>query len=110
MGENTKKVQEIRFKWYGHVMRREEHYVGRRTMVMKVQGRRKRGRPKKRWLDKVGETGASCNKINKFMYCTSVDCPFETFMVPILRVVSNAYILIILICFGCHILVESNVT
>ena len=34
-------------------MRREEHYVGRRAMVMKVQERRKRGRPKRRWLDKV---------------------------------------------------------
>ena len=53
MGENTKKVQERRFRWNGHVMRREEHYVGRRAMVMKVQGRRKRGRPKRIWLDKV---------------------------------------------------------
>ena len=35
------------------VMRREELYVGRRAMVMNVQGRRKRGRPKRRWLDKV---------------------------------------------------------
>ena len=56
-GEITKKVQERRLKWYGHVMRREEHYVGRRAMEMKVQGRRKRGRPKRRpkrrWLDKV---------------------------------------------------------
>ena len=44
----------IRRKWaYGHVMRREEHYVGRRGMEMKVHGRRKRGRPKRRWLDKV---------------------------------------------------------
>ena len=34
-------------------MRREEHYVGRRVMVMKVQGRRKIGRPKTRWLEKV---------------------------------------------------------
>ena len=42
-----------RLKWYGNVMRREEHCVGRRAMVMKVQGRRKRGRPKRRWLDKV---------------------------------------------------------
>ena len=49
----TKKVQERRLRWYGHVMRSEEHYVGRRAMVMKVQGRRKRGRPKRRWLDKV---------------------------------------------------------
>ena len=44
--EITKKVQERRLKWYGHVMRRKEHYVGRRAMVTKVQGRRKRGRPK----------------------------------------------------------------
>ena len=29
--------------------------VGRRAMVMKVQGRRKRGRPKRRWFDKVKE-------------------------------------------------------
>ena len=36
--EITKKVQERRLKWYGHVMRREEHYVGRRAIVMKVQG------------------------------------------------------------------------
>ena len=47
VGKITKKVQERRLKWYGHVMIREEHYVGGRAMVMKVQGRRKRGRPKK---------------------------------------------------------------
>ena len=49
MEEITKKMQEIRLKWYEHVMRRDEHYVGRRAMVMKVQGRRN----KRRWLDKV---------------------------------------------------------
>ena len=48
VGEITKKVQERMLKWYGHVMRREEHYVGRRAMVMKVQRR-----PKRIWLDKV---------------------------------------------------------
>ena len=53
VGEITKKVQERRLKWYGHVMRREERNVGRRVMVMKVQGRRERGKPKRRWLDKV---------------------------------------------------------
>ena len=53
MGEITKKVQKRRMKWYGHVIRREEHYAGRRAMEMKVQGRRKRERPKRRWLDKV---------------------------------------------------------
>ena len=35
------------------MMRREEHYVGRRAMEMKVQRRRKRGTPKRRWLGKV---------------------------------------------------------
>ena len=53
VGSIIKKIQERRLKWYGHVMRREEHYVGRRAMVMKVQGRRKSGIPKRRWLDKV---------------------------------------------------------
>ena len=53
VGGITKKVQERRLKWYGHVMRKEEHYVGRRAMVMKVQGRRKRRRPNKRWLGRV---------------------------------------------------------
>ena len=51
--EITNKVKERRLKRYGHVMRREEHYVARRAMEMKVQRRRKRGRPKRRWLDKV---------------------------------------------------------
>ena len=53
VGEITKKVQERRLKWYGHMMRRDEHYIGRRVLEMKVQGRRKRGRPNRRWLDKV---------------------------------------------------------
>ena len=43
--EITKKVQERRLKWYGHVIRREEHYtVGRRdlmAMKMKAPMRRK---------------------------------------------------------------------
>ena len=36
-------------------MRREDHKVGRRAIKMKVQGRRKRGIPKRRWLDRVGD-------------------------------------------------------
>ena len=53
MGEIAKKVQERRLTRYGYVMRKEEHYIGRRGMEMRVQGRRKRGIPKRRWLDKV---------------------------------------------------------
>ena len=29
VGEIEKKVQKRSLKWHGHVMRREEHYVGR---------------------------------------------------------------------------------
>ena len=53
VGELSKKVQERRLKWFGHVTRREENYIGKRVMRMEVQGRRKRGRPKRRWMDCV---------------------------------------------------------
>ena len=45
VGEISKKVQESRLKWYGHVLRREDEYVGKRVMAMEVPGNRKRGRP-----------------------------------------------------------------
>ena len=53
--EILKKVQEGRLRWYGHILRREEEHIGRQTMDMEVQGRRRRGRPKKRWRDCVRE-------------------------------------------------------
>ena len=52
VGEIPKKVQERRMRWYGHVMRRDEEYVGKRAMGIEVQGSR-RGRPKKSWADCV---------------------------------------------------------
>ena len=39
VGEISKKVQESRLKWYGHVLRREEEYLGKRVMVMEVPGK-----------------------------------------------------------------------
>ena len=65
-----KKVQERMLKWYGNVMRTQEDYVGRRVMEMKVQGRRKRGGPTRRWLDIVrddikekGLLGRNCTTV-----------------------------------------------
>ena len=55
VAEASKKIQEARLRWYGHVMRRDGDYVGRRVMEMEVPGRRRRGRPKKRWRDCIGE-------------------------------------------------------
>ena len=53
VGEKSKKVQESRLKWYGHVLRREEDYVGKRVMGMEVPWKRRRGRPTRRWLDNI---------------------------------------------------------
>ncbi|XP_063863902.1 uncharacterized protein LOC135102550 [Scylla paramamosain] len=53
--EVTKKVQERRMRWFGHIKRREEGYVGRRILDMEMEGRRRRDRPKKRLKDRIGE-------------------------------------------------------
>ena len=49
------KMRESKLRWYGHVMRRDQEYVGRKMMKMELPGKRKRGRPKKRFLDAVKE-------------------------------------------------------
>ena len=56
------KMREGRLRRYGHVMRREREYVGRKMMEMELPGKRRRGRPKRRFLDVIkedmGEVGA----------------------------------------------------
>ena len=47
-GEISKKVQESTLKWYGHLLRREDEYVGKREMVMDMPGERRSGIPKRR--------------------------------------------------------------
>ena len=49
------KVREARLRWFGHVLRRDEGYIGQRMLRMGLPGRRKRGRPKRRFLDAVRE-------------------------------------------------------
>ena len=39
VGEISKKVQESRLKWYGHVLRREDEYVGKRVMGWRCRGK-----------------------------------------------------------------------
>ena len=48
------KMREGRLRWYGHVMRRDQEYVGRKMMEKELPGKR-RGRPKRRFLDVVKE-------------------------------------------------------
>ena len=45
------KMMEGRLRWYGHVMRRDQEYIGRKVMEMELSGKRKRGRPKRGFLD-----------------------------------------------------------
>ena len=49
------KMREGKLRWYGHVMRRDQEYVERKRMEMELPGKRKRGKPKKRFLDVVKE-------------------------------------------------------
>ena len=49
------KLRNARPRCYGHGKRREEDYVGKRMMEMAVSSRRKRGRPRRRWMDLLRE-------------------------------------------------------
>ena len=49
------KMKEGRLSWYGHVMRRNQEYVGRKMIEMELPGKRRRGKPKRRFLDVVKE-------------------------------------------------------
>lgn len=42
VAEASRKVQEARPRWYGHVVRPEKDYVGRQVKRMEIPGRRKR--------------------------------------------------------------------
>ena len=55
MGEISKKVQESRLKWYGHLLSIDEECVGKRVMAIEVPGKRRRGRPKRVWLNDLSE-------------------------------------------------------
>ncbi|KAI5085808.1 hypothetical protein C0J45_1025, partial [Silurus meridionalis] len=58
------KVREVRLRWFGHVQRRNMSYIGRRMMRMEPPGRRKRGRPRRRFMDVVREDmqGSWCKR------------------------------------------------
>ena len=49
------KMREGRLRWYEHVMRRDQEYVGRKMMEMELTEKRKIGRPKRKFLDVVKE-------------------------------------------------------
>ncbi|XP_026679257.1 uncharacterized protein LOC113467333 [Diaphorina citri] len=69
--EISKKIQERRLQWYGHVQRREENYVGKKIARLEVEGKRGRGRPKKKRENCINEDlhekGLSGNEVHNRM-------------------------------------------
>ena len=47
VGRFEEKTREARLRWYGHLRRKDDGYIGRRMLRMELPGKRKRGRPKK---------------------------------------------------------------
>ena len=55
VGRVGEKTREARLRWYGHVLRKGDGYIGRRMLRMELPGKRKRGRPRRRFMDVVKE-------------------------------------------------------
>ncbi|XP_071713050.1 uncharacterized protein [Rutidosis leptorrhynchoides] len=49
----TDKLREERLRWYGHVMRRPHSAPVRRVEALTVDGVRRKGRPTRRWMDRL---------------------------------------------------------
>ena len=78
------KMREGRLRWYGHAMGRDQEYVGRKMMKMELLGKKKRGRPKRRFLDVVkedmGEVGAKETDVeNRTVWRMMVRCGYQGF-------------------------------
>jgi hypothetical protein len=46
-------VEKSRLRWFGHVKRMEDVRIPRRMSEIRMNGRRPRGRPRRRWIDEV---------------------------------------------------------
>ena len=76
------KMGEGRLRWYGHVIRRGQKYVGSRVIKMELPGKRKRGTSKRRFLDvmqeDVGEVGAREKDIeNRTLWRNIIRCGYS---------------------------------
>ena len=47
------KVRQSRLRWYGYVRRMDDDYVSRKVLEVQLPGKRRRCRPKSRYLDVV---------------------------------------------------------
>ena len=49
------RMREGRLRWYGHVMKRDKEYVRRKMIEMELSGKRKRGKPTRKFLNLAKE-------------------------------------------------------
>ena len=47
------KTREARLRWFRHVKRSKEEYIGRKVLAMELPDKRGRGRPKRRFMDTI---------------------------------------------------------
>ena len=48
-------LRQKRLRWFEHIARRDEEVKIKKVFELKIEGRRKRARPVKRWIDVVEE-------------------------------------------------------
>ena len=51
LAKASKKITEKFLKWYGHVIRTKEEHIVRRMLDVDIPGKRRTGRPNRRWKD-----------------------------------------------------------
>ena len=49
----SEKIQGARLRWFGHIERRDENYVGKVAANIHIDGKRNRGRPRTSWRSTV---------------------------------------------------------
>ena len=55
VGRLAEKTREARLRWYGHVLRKDDGYIGRRMLRMELPGKSEWRRPKRRFMDVLKE-------------------------------------------------------
>ena len=55
MDDLEEHLRQKRLRWLGDIVRRDEEMEIKKVLELKIEGRRKRGRPVKRWIDVVEE-------------------------------------------------------
>lgn len=57
-----KKIEKRKLNWYGHITRMDENRLVKKVTEAKRQGKRRRGRPRKGWMEQIQEIGTKRGK------------------------------------------------